>query len=303
MSIEVSALHGLTTHVASGASRRLLSYLGVAGFSHLGGVKLNSVHRRNAGVRVKALARAAFQYWLGELRWHGLRLRLGKINKSTYYDHLTEMVMQKVLTPAAVCVDVGCHVGQILRIMMRYAPQGQFLAFEPIPSLCAKLRTDFDSPNVAVYELALSDAVGISQFNLVTSNPAYSGLRKRRYDRPNEIDTTIKVSTDTFDNVIAHGPNQRIDFIKIDVEGAEYHVLAGAKRCLTDDKPVVVFEHGLGATDCYDKGPEEVFDLLQRCGMRVSLMQGFLLGKSSLTRAAFCDQFRRGKNYYFVAHP
>jgi FkbM family methyltransferase len=238
---------------------------------------------------------------IGEPRWLDVKLRLGRINKNTYYDSLTELVMQRVLVPDAVCVDVGCHAGDILRLMMRYAPNGQFLAFEPIPEMAAKLHTNFNLPNVTIYELALSDTASTSQFNLVTSNPYYSGLRKRKYDRPDETETTIEVKTDTLDNVLSREP-KRIDFIKIDVEGAEFHVLQGAKRCLIDNKPFIVFEHGLGASDCYDKWPEDVFDLLKLCGLRVSLMGDFLLKKPMLTRAAFCQQFYRHKNYYFLAH-
>jgi hypothetical protein len=94
----------------------------------------------------KALVVPALRWWLGEVRWLGLKLKLGRI--ITYYDRLTEMVMQRILTPTAVCVDVGCHSGEILRLMTRHAPQGQFLAFEPVPELCTKLRSDFDLPDV-----------------------------------------------------------------------------------------------------------------------------------------------------------
>ncbi|MEZ4983026.1 MAG: FkbM family methyltransferase [Saprospiraceae bacterium] len=65
-------------------------------------------------------------------------------------------------------------------------------------------------------------------FNYVVSNPAYSGLQKRRYDRPNEIDEKIEVETDLLDNVLAE--DTRIDFMKIDVEGGEFFVLKGAQK-------------------------------------------------------------------------
>ena len=50
-----------------------------------------------------------------------------------------------------------------------------------------------------------------------------------------------------------------IDFIKIDVEGAEFLVLSGAKNILLKSKPVVVFEYGLGASDFYGTDPEMMF--------------------------------------------
>jgi FkbM family methyltransferase len=79
---------------------------------------------------------------------------------------------------------------------------------------------DFESSNVHVYDLAASDSVGTSSFDYVVSNPDYSGLKKRRYDRMDEIDRSIEVRTDLLDNVIARENIGRVVFIKIEVEGA-----------------------------------------------------------------------------------
>ena len=55
--------------------------------------------------------------------------------KNQQYDRDTRRVMQRVLHPAANCVDVGCHKGEVLELMLRYAPAGQHFGFEPIPVL------------------------------------------------------------------------------------------------------------------------------------------------------------------------
>src|SRR3990172_193426 len=75
-------------------------------------------------------------------------LSKGFIDKNTYYDILTELVMQRVLTPASVCIDVGCYKGSILRLMMKYVPQGRFLAFEPLPQLYKRILKKFSSDAV-----------------------------------------------------------------------------------------------------------------------------------------------------------
>ena len=97
--------------------------------------------------------------------------------------------------------------------------------------------------------------------------------------------------------------SDRIALIKIDVEGAELEVLEGGKSVISRDKPLVIFEHGLGAADCYGTTPEDIYDLLyDECGLEVSLLDDWLQGLPYLTRAAFCDQFYGRKNYYFLAH-
>jgi methyltransferase FkbM-like protein len=113
-----------------------------------------------------------------------VRLLLGVIDKNTFYDVLDYQVMKKCLGRRSVCVDVGCHKGSFLRWMMKLAPEGTFYAFEPLPEFYKNLAVSFPPPQVKVFNLALSNQQGVTTFNHVTSNPAYSGLYKRKYDRP-----------------------------------------------------------------------------------------------------------------------
>src|SRR4030067_61361 len=97
-----------------------------------------------------------------DVRFTEFLLNKGLIDRNTYYDILTELLMQRALIPESVCIDVGCYKGSILRLMMKYAPKGRFLAFEPLSHLYKKIKNNFNSDNVRIYNLALSDSVGIS---------------------------------------------------------------------------------------------------------------------------------------------
>ena len=252
---------------------------------------------------IKATGEIMLQKFLGGVRWPEWELSRGRIDKNTYYDRLTELVMKRVLKPTSVCIDVGCHEGSILRLMMKYAPNGTFFAFEPIPHLYEKLKERFKQQNVKIYDLALSDSKGTSSFNYVITNPGYSGLKKRRYDRPHEEDTQIEVKTELLDTVLSHDEVGKISFMKIDVEGGELQVMRGAQTMISRDKPIIVFEHGLGASEYYGTKPEDVFDLLcNTCGLGISLLSNWLRGKPSLDLEALCDQYYHGKNYYYIAH-
>ena len=102
----------------------------------------------------------------------------------------------------------------------------------------------------------------------MVSNPAYSGIQKRKYDGSEEQDTTITVKKDTLDNLIPSDKN--IDLIKIDVEGGELGVLMGAKELIARCKPVIVFWRGLGAADvCMAQSQSEsstCFPVITECG-------------------------------------
>ena len=67
--------------------------------------------------------------------------------------------------------------------------------------LCTKglIRKYAANRNCLVHSYALSNTKGTTTFNYVISNPSYSGLIKRKYDKPNEQDTTIEVETELLD--------------------------------------------------------------------------------------------------------
>ena len=219
------------------------------------------------------------------------------------YDRQTFAIMDKVLERHSNCIDVGCHQGDILKRMLDHAPDGQHYGFEPIPVFCTELKERYLShENVHICCSALSDNVGFSEFQYVTSNPAYSGLKKRRYDRDGEAIQSIQVNTDTLDNFISS--DLPIHFVKVDIEGGEVLFFRGAMQTLTRYRPYIVFEHGSGGADYYGHGPEDVHELLVvGCGLKISVMENWLAHKPSLSRQEFLDQFHSGTNYYFLAHP
>lgn len=218
------------------------------------------------------------------------------------YDRQTGEVIRRVLGSASCGVDIGCHRGDILRLMLDAAPGGRHYAFEPLPDLYNYLIGEFGGlPNVTIKSVALSDKAERTTFQHVVTNPGYSGLKQRRYDRDNEKIVEIVVDTERLDNVIPDDVS--VDFIKIDVEGGEYQVLKGAENLLRRCSPVIVFEHGLGSADRYGTTPEMVFDFLQSVGLDCFLMTAWLDGEGRLSRDEFGRQFRTGENYYFLAAP
>ena len=224
------------------------------------------------------------------------------MDQNQLYDIQTVAVMKRVLHKNSNCIDFGCHAGVFLDEILKLAPNGFHYGFEPLPDLNKFLVSKFkDFDNVSIHSSALSDIAGEVTFEHVVSNPGYSGLKQRKYVRPNEEITQITVSTVRLDDVISK--LAEISFVKIDVEGAELQVLKGSVETLKRCKPVIVFEHGLGAADCYGTEPEMVFDLLEECGLRCFTMEQWLDtdGRKNLNKDEFCDHFRSGRHYYFLA--
>lgn len=221
-------------------------------------------------------------------------------DRNARYDRETVEVIRRVMAPDASGLDVGAHEGAILAHVVAVAPAGRHHAFEPIPALAARLRERF--PTVQVHEVALAGTSGFAPFHHVVSNPGYSGLRERRYDRPHEEIVVRRVRLVRLDDELDAG--LPIRFMKVDVEGGEYGVFEGGLGLLTRHRPHVVFEHGRGGADHYGTTPAMVYDLLHgAAGLGLTLLARWLAGASDLSRAEFVDEFESGRNYYFLAHP
>jgi hypothetical protein len=85
--------------------------------------------------------------FLGPTRWALFRHRWSKGGEGALYDKLTELILRHVALETGMFIDVDCHEGDILRIMMRENPGARFLAFEPIPSLFRQLARDLSKPS------------------------------------------------------------------------------------------------------------------------------------------------------------
>lgn len=222
------------------------------------------------------------------------------LSKNHGYDLLTKKIIRRHCSATSNCIDAGAHKGEVLDWFLKYAPEGRHFAFEPVPDLFQALQKKYAGRNCQVYDIALSDTKAMAPFNYVISNPAYSGLKKRKYDRKKESDTVIQVSTDTLDHLIPAA--MPIHFIKIDVEGGEMDVLKGAVRILSDYHPVVVFEFGMGGSDLYGTTPDKMFSFFEGFNYQLFLLNDFIRKRSPLGLEDFSNEFYHKRNYYFVAY-
>lgn len=221
--------------------------------------------------------------------------------KNQKYDSQTKKILSLVCDGASTCIDIGCHKGEVLDEMLKVAPRGLHFGFEPIPSMYQQLLQKYSNTSCRLYNIALSDVTGLTTFTHVVSNPAYSGLKQRKFDRPNEVVEQIEVRTALLDDIISD--DIIVTLIKIDVEGAEYQVLKGAEKVIRKNNPVIIFEHGIGASDVYGTTPDRIFDFFVALDYQVSTMERYIKGLPSFDKAAFEEQFYKGINYYFIAYP
>jgi FkbM family methyltransferase len=216
------------------------------------------------------------------------------------YDQQVAWLVAHALPKDGICVDVGCHRGLVLDLCLKACPKGEFYAFEPIPYLYRLLSRKYSNlAQVHLSNVALSSSHGRTHFYVDTKALGRSGMHPRASGSTVEQMKKIEVTTDTLDAAL---PGVHPHFIKIDVEGAELRVLEGGLQLIRRSRPLIVFEHGLGGADYYGTKPEQMFDLLDSCGLNISLMHDYLQRAQPLSRQAFCEQYYKHLNYFFVAH-
>jgi FkbM family methyltransferase len=151
------------------------------------------------------------------------------------------------------CFDVGANFGQTATVLSRLVgPTGVCISFECHPLIYARLSVLASKPgneNIRPHCRALSDTVGHTIMHAGKDVLAYQASTivpelaiQRRLG--NDI-FQLRVETDTLDRYCSqHG--YRPQMVKLDVEGAEEQVFAGAIRTLQECQPHVVFEFGHG---------------------------------------------------------
>ena len=243
---------------------------------------------------------ASAPYRAARRAWHARPRRLtDSERRGQLYDELTVEVMRRTLRADSNCIDIGASTGALLQYMCELAPQGRHLAFEPRPDAAEELRSRF--PDVTVHAVALAAASGGAPVTRVVSHPAYSGLKPRRYDRPEQL-KTIEVPVHRLDDLVRS--DLAVAFVKIDVEGGEVGVLQGGMETLRRCRPVIAFEHGGGwTTEQYGTHSGMLYELLNDAGLKVSLLDDWLNDRPPLTPDEFVRSMHVDHEYFFLAHP
>jgi FkbM family methyltransferase len=148
-------------------------------------------------------------------------------------------------------VDVGAHLGRYALISSnRVGKEGKVIAIEANPAVFEKLNknlklnqvTNTTSLNYAVY----SEKTKMKLFLLDVSNDTYHAGNTIMRDRYNLItpteESSLEVNANTLDNILTSvGLRvENINWIKIDVEGAELEVLKGAHNILSTSKDISI---------------------------------------------------------------
>jgi FkbM family methyltransferase len=180
-------------------------------------------------------------------------------------------IARSLIRPGMQVLDVGSNIGFHALEFARWAgPSGHVDAFEPAPENYAMLKRNVEASglaNVRALDLAVSNHSGEITLYL---NPANRG--DHRMAGTSAMRSAIRVPATTLDERYA-AAGQRVDFVKIDVQGAEYLVLAGMRQVFRNNPDLILLvEFSPALTAATGHTPDEFIDLLGTLNRRIQIM-------------------------------
>lgn len=140
-----------------------------------------------------------------------------------------------------VFLDVGANTGQHTLFMSQLVSEVH--SFEPYPPVLEKLREAVDRnglTNVSVHPVGLGATSAVLDFFEPPPNNQGTGGFVHNFEERSQATTQLVVEIG--DEYLAAKGVERVDIIKIDVEGYEKNVMTGLGRTLIDYRPIVVME-------------------------------------------------------------
>jgi FkbM family methyltransferase len=188
------------------------------------------------------------------VRWHGgttVDLTLGNDNSLCLYvcgsfEPNEFAFLDRFLRPGMVFIDVGANDGYYtLFAARRVGPSGRVVAAEPSSRERAHLQRNLGRnglDNVSVVAAAIGASAGLADLHLAHGvHAGHNTLGGFAHD--DVVRASLeRVPIEPLDQVVARLGLSRVDFVKIDVEGAEARVISGAPRVLESMRPAMLIE-------------------------------------------------------------
>lgn len=227
-----------------------------------------------------------------------------------YYGVFNEQVdcelFMALISPGDVVIDVGANIGVYTLISaLRVGKQGQVISFEPDSRSHQMLTSNVEQNNVDgplhLSHYCLGDHNGTISF-FEAAEPCLSGIKNSaRSNNMNERKIPIR----TLDTVLSKMNAPKVSLIKIDVEGAEHKVIAGAMGTLEKSDAILLVE--ISPKNLDEQSIRDVRDCLERLetslnyqAFRISHDASHLIAYEKMGKIFSPAEGIDGGNYFLV---
>ncbi|WP_448243326.1 FkbM family methyltransferase [Pseudoxanthomonas mexicana] len=190
-----------------------------------------------------------------------------------YYSEDVIRVIKQRLRPGMTFVDIGANIGEVSLVAAKIVgPQGHVLAFEPVDTLADRLQEHTNRnglQHVRVVRMGLSDhdgtAVIYDSCGQGEANDEHQGLSSLFGD-PSRNAALQTIELGCLDTFLSEPELERVDLIKIDIEGGELTCLRGAESLLRKHRPALIVEIQSESARRAGYRPEDILNFLSVLG-------------------------------------
>ncbi len=191
------------------------------------------------------------------------------------FEYSTLKLFSGIIKKGDVIIDAGANIGLYSIFYSKLAgKEGRVYSFEPDKTTNLLLKKNLqlnDCNNVQIFNAALSNKEGYVEmvaYNFdsfkVSEGDAFKFIKE--VIDPGEGDKPGYINAFKLDNLKEINTLDKIDFIKIDVEGAELLVLQGSIQTILKYKPTIIFELSGRWTKRFNYKPYQVIVLMNELG-------------------------------------
>ena len=162
-------------------------------------------------------------------------------NFDMYEKDDSEMLF-KLINDGDTIFDIGANIGWYSNHLAKKFPNSTIYSFEPIPETFNQIRANTKlngAMNIRLNNLALSSKKEKLTFYY---SPTVTGASSSQNITENQSMTKLELEAETIDNFIISNSIDKLDFVKCDVEGAEYFVYQGGLETFKHKKPIIFTE-------------------------------------------------------------
>ncbi len=219
-----------------------------------------------------------------------------RISRIPLFEGLDVFEFQKYLLNKSqeelIIFDVGACRGEVALIYNKLFPVSKIFCFEPFPQSFKLLSSNTSElNNVTVCNKALGNFNGKTVFHSNRSSPTNSIFPTTEESKliwKNDVhDTlsTIEVEMETLDKFISENNINKIDILKLDVQGSEFLVLEGAREAIESGIIKIIFSEMITLpTYQNQKSPGEFLEILRANGFMLYNFYNISLTRTGMLR-------------------
>jgi len=159
------------------------------------------------------------------------------IAKKTFFEVAELKILRQYISPKSVIIDIGANIGNHLVFFGKFCNASKIIAFEPNPILFPILERNIVlnqlDKKTTIHQVAIGSqkGKGVLLGDNDNKDPSYT-------NKSLEINSEGEIKIAPLDDLV----HDKVDLLKIDVEGLELEVLKGASQIILRDRPIIFIE-------------------------------------------------------------